>query len=52
MIAKSAETGVARTDVAQLDAADREDEIARMLAGDKVTEEARAAARALIVGSE
>ena len=52
MIRKSAETGAARTDVSALDPDAREDEIARMLAGDKVTEEARAAARALIIGSQ
>lgn len=51
MIRKSAETGAARTDVTALDPDAREDEIARMLAGDKVTEEARAAARSLISGS-
>ena len=52
MIRKSAETGSARTDVSALDPDAREDEIARMLAGDKVTDEARAAARALISGSD
>ena len=50
-IRKSAETGIARTDVAELDAAERETEIARMLAGDRITDEARAAARALIAGT-
>ncbi len=38
------------TDVAALDAETRVDEIARMLSGDTVTEEARAAARALLLG--
>ena len=52
MIRKSAETGSARTDVSALDPDAREDEIARMLAGDKVTDEAKAAARALISGSD
>ncbi len=52
MIRKSAETGIARTDVAALGADDREAEIARMLAGDTVTDEARAAARALIAGTD
>ncbi|SLN50768.1 DNA repair protein RecN [Roseivivax jejudonensis] len=36
--------------VTALDAAEREGEIARMLAGDTVTDEARAAARALLAG--
>ncbi len=36
--------------VAPLDAPDRVDEIARMLSGDTVTEEARSAARALLAG--
>ena len=52
LIQKSADAGEARTDVASLDDAQREAEIARMLAGDQVTDEARAAARALIVGSD
>lgn len=47
-IAKSDADGVTRTDVALLDASDRTDEIARMLAGDSITAEARSAARALI----
>ena len=47
-IAKSSAGGTTRTDVTPLDARARNDEIARMLAGDRVTEEARSAARALI----
>jgi DNA repair protein RecN (Recombination protein N) len=39
------------TDVAPLDAALRREEIARMLAGAKVTDEARAAADRLILGA-
>jgi DNA repair protein RecN (Recombination protein N) len=39
-----------RTEIARLAPAAREREIARMLAGDTVTDEARAAARALIAG--
>lgn len=50
-IRKSADGGIARTDVAALDRTERESEIARMLAGDRVTDEARAAARALIAGT-
>ncbi|MGY3439481.1 MULTISPECIES: DNA repair protein RecN [unclassified Marinovum] len=38
------------SNVVALDAGDRIDEIARMVAGDTVTEEARAAARALLAG--
>ncbi len=47
-VAKSVRGGVTLTDVQPLGAAERVDEIARMLAGDVVTEEARAAARALL----
>lgn len=50
-IAKSAAAGMTWTDVVALDAEERENEIARMLAGDRVTDEARAAARALIEGT-
>lgn len=50
-IAKSSAAGVTRTDVSLLDETARNDEIARMLAGEQITEEARSAARALIVGS-
>ena len=42
--------GATRTEIAGLGAAARVEEIARMLAGDVVTEEARAAARALLDG--
>jgi DNA repair protein RecN (Recombination protein N) len=42
--------GSARTEVAALRPAGRVEEIARMLAGDVVTDEARAAARALLAG--
>ena len=47
-IAKSTDGRTTRTDVAPLDADLRIDEIARMLAGETVTPEARSAARALI----
>ena len=47
-IAKSASDGVTRTDVVLLDDAERTDEIARMLSGDSITQEARSAALALI----
>ena len=50
-IAKTTAGAITRTDVAPLDAGARIDEIARMLAGDAVTEEARSAARALIEGA-
>ena len=50
-IAKTSTGEITRTDVAPLAPAAREDEIARMLAGDAVTEEARSAARALIAES-
>jgi DNA repair protein RecN (Recombination protein N) len=48
-IAKAGEGARVRTVVEDLSAADREEEIARMLAGAEVTDAARAAARALIV---
>jgi len=51
-IAKRAEGGANRTDVAQLEAAARTEEIARMLAGAEVTAEARAAAQSLLVAPE
>jgi len=38
------------TSIVKLGSAERTDEIARMLAGDVITDEARAAARALLVG--
>jgi DNA repair protein RecN (Recombination protein N) len=47
-IAKSSDGTVTRTEVTPLDAAARNDEIARMLAGGRVTEAARSAAAALI----
>ncbi|MEM1299467.1 MAG: DNA repair protein RecN, partial [Pseudomonadota bacterium] len=47
-IAKAAEGGVTRTHVQSLDPEARQDEIARMLAGDRVTEAARQAAAALL----
>ena len=47
-IAKTSSGAITRTDVTPLDAEDRRDEIARMLAGDAVTEEARSAARKLM----
>ena len=50
-IAKSADTGSARTDVALLDDPARLDEIARMLAGGTVTDAARSAAAALVEGA-
>lgn len=47
-VAKRVEGGATLSTVTPLDAADRIEEIARMLAGDTVTEAARAAARALL----
>jgi len=47
-IAKSVTDGMTTTDVTPLQPEDRVDEIARMLSGDRVTEEARGAARALL----
>lgn len=47
-VAKAVEGEVTRTRVAPLDAAQRIDEVARMLAGDVITDEARSAARALL----
>ncbi len=49
-VGKSVARGAARTEIAGLGAAARVEEIARMLAGDIVTDEARAAARALLDG--
>lgn len=49
-VEKSVTDGVTLSTVAAVSAAGRVDEIARMLAGDTVTEEARAAARALLQG--
>ncbi|MET1754680.1 DNA repair protein RecN [Novosphingobium sp. RD2P27] len=48
MIAKSSEGTVTRTSVTLLDAAERKEEIARMLSGAEVTEEARAQADRLL----
>ena len=47
-IAKSVADGVTTTDVVPLDPDARIDEIARMISGDTVTDEARAAARSLL----
>ncbi|MEL6475919.1 MAG: DNA repair protein RecN [Pseudomonadota bacterium] len=47
-IAKSTAEGITRTDVAPLTPDQRIDEIARMLAGETLTEEARSAARSLM----
>ena len=47
---KSVEGERTRTSVIPLSPQERVDEIARMLSGDRVTEEARAAARALLAG--
>jgi DNA repair protein RecN (Recombination protein N) len=49
-VQKQVTGGATLTDVVPLDAADRVDEIARMLAGDTLTDEARAAARKLLTG--
>jgi len=49
-VTKAVTGAMTRTDVAALDAEERIGEIARMLAGDRVTQEARAAARALLPG--
>ena len=49
-VGKSVVRGATRTEIAGLDADARVEEIARMLAGDTVTDEARAAARALLAG--
>jgi DNA repair protein RecN (Recombination protein N) len=50
MIAKSSEGTVTRTSVALLDEAGRQEEIARMLSGAEVTDEARAQADRLLEG--
>ncbi len=49
-VSKGGEGGQVRTLVEQLSATEREEEIARMLAGAQITDEARAAARTLIAG--
>ena len=48
LIAKASEGTVTRTSVRQLDAAERREEIARMLSGAQVTDEARAQAERLL----
>ncbi len=48
VVSKSVEAGVTTTDVVALTSSQRRDEIARMLAGDTVTDAARAAADALL----
>ena len=47
-VAKSVSKGVTTTDVVPLSAVERVDEVARMLAGDTITDAARDAARALL----
>ena len=49
-VEKRVENGATTSTVVPLGEAERRDEIARMLAGDRVTEEARAAATALLAG--
>jgi DNA repair protein RecN (Recombination protein N) len=49
-VEKSVSRGQTTSTVTPLPASDRVDEIARMLAGDTVTDEARGAARALLAG--
>jgi len=49
-IAKTSDAGMARTSLARLDPAARQEEIARMLSGADVTPEARAQARRLLEG--
>ncbi|MBL1434680.1 MAG: DNA repair protein RecN [Rhodobacteraceae bacterium] len=48
VVSKSVKAGVTRTDVVGLNGAERLDEIARMLAGDVVSDGAKAAAQALL----
>ncbi|MDP7545987.1 MAG: DNA repair protein RecN, partial [Alphaproteobacteria bacterium] len=48
LILKRAKGGTSRTSVQALDAEHRREEIARMLAGAKITDEARAAADSLL----
>jgi DNA repair protein RecN (Recombination protein N) len=50
-VSKAAKAGETTTKVTVLDAEARREEIARMLAGDKITAEARAAAQRLIAGA-
>ena len=47
-VAKSVEDGITTSRVAALDAPERVEEIARMLAGEEITPAARAAAQALL----
>ena len=47
-ITKSEKKGIIKTEVAILSASERKEEIARMLAGTKITKEARAAAARLL----
>jgi DNA repair protein RecN (Recombination protein N) len=49
-VSKRVADGVTLTDIAALDAAGRVEELARMLAGDRITAEARAAAESLLAG--
>ncbi|MCB1312520.1 MAG: DNA repair protein RecN [Sedimentitalea sp.] len=49
-VQKQVENGETRSTVLPLSAPERTDEIARMLAGDTITDEARGAARALLAG--
>ena len=49
-VGKSVRAGATRTEIGSLGPAARIEEIARMLAGDTITDEARAAARALLAG--
>ncbi len=49
-VQKQVENGETRSTVLPLNAPERTDEIARMLAGDTITDEARGAARALLAG--
>ena len=51
-IVKSTIKGVVRTNVSELSVVERREEIARMLAGAKITNEARAAAASLLAGKE
>jgi DNA repair protein RecN (Recombination protein N) len=50
-VSKAEAGGAVRTSVRELDAAERADEIARMLAGANITVEARAAAQSLLAGA-
>ncbi|MDV7390255.1 hypothetical protein RZS08_02825, partial [Arthrospira platensis SPKY1] len=50
-VSKQVEGAVARTSVRILDPAERREEIARMLAGAEITEQARAAASSLMAGA-